>query len=208
MASGTLFAQDFLLTGIAETRDWLDLGEGEVDAIAEALRARLSDGAKSLKEGNTEGLVLFPILDALGWNDRRLVQEKLDNVRRLRVPDAILFLTPEARREAQHKTLSAERYGNAAILVEGKAWERSLDRASGSEATPSAQLQNYLARAYFGSDRRLRFGILTNGRNWRLYDFEAKSLATDFFEVDLAELLAIGSVAMPLFAATAQERRR
>jgi hypothetical protein len=133
------------------------------------------------------------------------VQGQLDKVRRLHVPDAVYFASPEARRAA-HERPPAEHYAEAAFILENKAWEAPLDRAQGRAVTPSAQLQTYLNRAYFGSDRRVRFGVLTNGRLWRLYDYEAKSLATDFFEVDLAALVGVEPAALPLFAPRDEDR--
>jgi hypothetical protein len=103
MGSGTLFAQDFLLTGIRETDDWRGLDDREVDATAAAMRACLADAVPSMREANTETLVIFPIFDALGWGERRLVQGQLDTIRRLHVPDAVYFASPEARRAAQAK---------------------------------------------------------------------------------------------------------
>jgi hypothetical protein len=205
MGSGTLFAQDFLLTGIRDTEDWRALDDRAVDATAVAIRARLTDAVPGMREANTETLVIYPILDALGWGERRLVQGQLDKVRRLHVPDAVYFASPEARRAA-HERPPAEHYAEAAFILENKAWEAPLDRAQGRAVTPSAQLQTYLNRAYFGSDRRVRFGVLTNGRLWRLYDYEAKSLATDFFEVDLAALVGLEPAALPLFAPRDEDR--
>jgi hypothetical protein len=205
MGSGTLFAQDFLLTGIRDTEDWRALDDRAVDATAVAIRARLADAVPGMREANTETLVIYPILDALGWGERRLVQGQLDKIRRLHVPDAVYFASPEARRAAQERP-PAEHYAEAAFILENKAWEAPLDRAQGRAVTPSAQLQTYLNRAYFGSDRRVRFGVLTNGRLWRLYDYEAKSLATDFFEVDLAALVGLEPAALPLFAPRDEDR--
>ena len=205
MISGTLFAQDFLQTGIKDTDDWCALPDNEIATITERLRSALGDAATGLKEANTENLIIFPILDALGWDGRRLEQERMEGKGRINVPDAFLFLDPEARRAASHKK-PEERYAEAALILENKAWEVPLDRAQGREVTPSAQLQTYLNRAYFGSDRHVRFGVLTNGRLWRLYDYEAKSLATDYFEVDLAALLGLAPADLPLFNVKEEDR--
>ena len=51
----------------------------------------------------------------------------------------------------------------------------------------------YLTTADVASDGRIRFGILTNGSVWRLYDRRARPRASGFFEADLADLLQPGN---------------
>ena len=55
--------------------------------------------------------------------------------------------------------------------------------------TPHGQMLRYLTTADIASEGRIRFGILTSGSVWRLYDRRARPLATGFFEADLADLL-------------------
>ena len=42
------------------------------------------------------------------------------------------------------------------------------------------------------SENRIRWGILTNGSVWRLYDYRARPRATAYFEADLGKMLASG----------------
>src|SRR5262249_51523365 len=53
------------------------------------------------------------------------------------------------------------------------------------------QILRYLSRAEVQSDRRIQWGILTNGRHWRLYYQGAKSRLEEYFEVDVAWLLRL-----------------
>ena len=58
---------------------------------------------------------------------------------------------------------------------------------------PHSQLLRYLSTAEIASDGRLRWGILTNGSVWRLYDHRARPRSSGYFEVDLGELLRSGN---------------
>ncbi len=56
---------------------------------------------------------------------------------------------------------------------------------------PSSQMLRYLSRVDVASDRALKWGVLTNGAVWRLYWQDARSRSEDFFELDLAQALAL-----------------
>ena len=61
-----------------------------------------------------------------------------------------------------------------------------LDAREGKQtSSPHAQLLRYLATADINSDGRIRWGILTNGRVWRLYDRRARPRASGYYEADL-----------------------
>ena len=65
----------------------------------------------------------------------------------------------------------------------------------------------YLRRVEDLTTGKLRWGILTNGGHWRLYYQGARSVAEQFFELDLAMALGIAGHDGGLFAPTEQERR-
>src|SRR3546814_7605217 len=64
----------------------------------------------------------------------------------------------------------------------------------------------YLSRADVHSDRRIQWGILTNGRLWRLYWQGARSRSEQFLELDLPAILGLQGFADDLFAPTSAER--
>ena len=59
----------------------------------------------------------------------------------------------------------------------------------GEESAPSTQMLRYLRRIDDLTTGKLRWGILTNGARWRLYYAGARSVAEQFFELDLAAVL-------------------
>ena len=61
--------------------------------------------------------------------------------------------------------------------------------ASGQARTPHGQILRYLATADIASESAIRWGILTNGGTWRLYDYRARPRATGYYEADLAAII-------------------
>ena len=59
----------------------------------------------------------------------------------------------------------------------------------GGRGTPHGQILRYLLSADLASDGGIRWGILTNGRVWRLYDHRSRPRSDGFFEADLGQLL-------------------
>ena len=59
--------------------------------------------------------------------------------------------------------------------------------------TPHGQIFRYLSTAEIASENRIRWGILTNGGVWRLYDCRSRPRASGYFEADLKTLLDPGN---------------
>jgi len=178
---GSLLTQDFLHEGIKETAAWRDLDDTSVTGF----RARLVELFSGFpvtgnpNEATTERNLIDHVLRALGW-DHLLVQQSA-TTRRLDVPDYLLFDDAESFRKANAERQEAQRYQHGIAILEAKRWQRALDRGPGREpdlfddGVPSTQMLRYLSRAEVASDRRIQWGILTNGRHWRLYFQGARS---------------------------------
>src|SRR5665213_2196578 len=195
MMQGQLFTQDFLLHGIHDSPPWQDLAPAEWVAFDAALRdifAPLAEDA-SINEAQTEQLVVERVLRALGWADDYLPQVNLSGRRREDVPDVLLFADAAAKAGAVAEPHYERRYRHGIALLEAKRWLRPLDRGEAENSfdpgAPSSQMLRYLSRADIVSDRKVKWGVLTNGAVWRLYWQDARSRAEEFFEVDVAGLL-------------------
>ena len=141
----------------------------------------------SLVEGYSEALLehhfVRPVLDLLGhvWEPQAPVAE--------RQPD-YAFFADEAGRMAALPADGARRYWQSAIAVgDAKAWDRKLDRplAGGRGwdfANPTFQIYYYLAQT------RCRWGILTNGRLWRLVPGAPQPDIQAYYEVDVPAALS------------------
>ncbi|MCC7284021.1 MAG: restriction endonuclease, partial [Acetobacteraceae bacterium] len=163
-----------------------------VDAFADRLRAIYAPFPTALKpsEATTEQDLIFPILEALGWEF--LTQVAAGAGKERDKPDALLFASPDAKARASAKRREPERYPFAAVVAEHKAWRIDLDRAgSGDGSAPASQMLRYLRSAEDLSEGAIRWGMLTNGRVWRLYSTRARSKAEGFLEIDLAAALGI-----------------
>ena len=165
-------------------------------SFREALQAtvkKVADPAR-LNEAQTEERIVKPILETLGWNACYWVQERLETKGRANVPDYLLFGTSEDFTRADRKSKAAERYPLATAVADAKAWTIDLDRRGSASAAmkhPPARILRYLSRAETQSERKVQWGILTNGRLWRLYYQGAKSRLEEYFEVDIGWVLAV-----------------
>jgi hypothetical protein len=79
--------------------------------------------------------------------------------------------------------------------------------ATGGGDGPVTQMLRYLRRVEDLTTGKLRWGILTNGGQRRLYYQGARSVSEQFFEIHLAMVLAISGHDGGLFALSEQERR-
>lgn len=190
-ASKSLFSQHYLDHRIREHPEW---GEavagpfGQLRALYEAKR----DILPTFNEAQTEAEFIRPALEILGF--AYIPQTPTRRAGRVQRPDYALFADEGAKAEA-YPLQSDEPafYARALAIADAKYWERPLSEVSRDDprdafknTNPSFQMVNYLIGT--GVD----WGILTNGRAWRLYYRQASSTATEFYEVDLVELLESG----------------
>jgi type I restriction-modification system DNA methylase subunit len=136
-------------------------------------------------EAGLEEKFIQPVFESLGWH------LKYQTYLNRREPDYALFLTDDTL----HAALNAGRtspdfWQHAAAVADAKAWHISLDRPTREGANreyPPEQIEWYL-------NHSLRdYGILTNGRLWRLVPRvlgPTKPRFQTYVEVDLPSLLA------------------
>jgi hypothetical protein len=110
--------------------------------------------------------------------------------------DRLLFESDETRRDAAMLKKEGDpeaTFGLAAAILEAKRWDADFTRRFTEDRSyrdASHQIKYYLER----TPERLKWGILTDGRKWRLYG--TKDYATEtYYEVDLPELLTSGNLA-------------
>ena len=191
---GQLFTHYFLNDGIRATPEWRDSGPA-VSAFRERA-AWIYEGFKAYHAPNeavTEQDLVRPILEALGWASYLPQQGSQRNED---IPDHLLFADTESKARAAGRGSSQERYLDALLIEESKRSGLPLDSRDPADrvqtSTPHGQVLRYLSTADTVSDGRIRWGILTNGGVWRLYDHRARPRATGYFEADLAAMLESG----------------
>lgn len=187
MHNKTLFSNHFLETRLAGMPEW---GEDALPTLAmvRALWQKASQYSETWSEAQTEDEFIKPVLEALGWSF--IVQAKAGRGGKVTRPDYALFASESAKNEAYpHQGDDDAFYSRTLAIAEAKYWGRPLSQKDSSgratwkaESNPSHQMVSYL------TGTRAEWGILTNGRVWRLYSREVSSTASEFYEVDLGEV--------------------
>jgi hypothetical protein len=190
-----LFSNHFLENRLSDFDEWQ-----EDAAYRETYKEikSLYDDNKSLierctnNEAELERVFIRPILELLGFSFT--VQASIqDSAKR---PDYALFKDEEDKR-AVYEEDSPDFYAKAVCVADAKAWDRDLDKKTGmgtfTNQNPSYQIDYYLRET--GKE----WGILTNGRKWRLYKEEESHRLDTYFEVDLVECLERGPESFKYF---------
>ena len=195
--TGNLFTDYFLTDGIKATPEWRTsvAAAAQFDTFRDGLHQRYDTLTHSQdpNEAVTEQELIRPILELLGWTDYLPQQGASRNED---IPDLLLFPDADAKERAIAKASAEERYRDAVVVEESKRFGLPLD-ARGQDGrrqatTPHDQIIRYLSTAEVESEGRIRWGILTNGGVWRLYDYRARPRATGYFETNLGEILESG----------------
>ncbi|MBU2462442.1 N-6 DNA methylase, partial [bacterium] len=158
----------------------------EIKALYETNKERLP----GLNESQLRKHFLDKVLEILGWTVD--VEPPTPSGEWAKHPDYALFKDKENLRSAQ--SLSQEGYfSKAACIGEAKQWGRPLDRKLKSEAdpfevqNPSLQISRYLWLS------GVQWGVLTDGKYWRLYERETSKRLDIYYEIDLPSLLEDGT---------------
>ncbi len=194
---GNLFTNYFLTEGIRATTEWRTSISDSTAFAAFRDGVRQSYGTLSSSEGPNEAVteqeLIRPVLKLLGWADY-LPQQ--GTTRNEDIPDYLLFTDAASKERAAGRANPDERFRDAIVVEESKRFGLSLDardREKGRQSrTPHGQILRYLSTADIESESRNRWGFLTNGGLWRLYDYRARPRATGYFEADLGEMLESG----------------
>ena len=184
----SLFSNYYLDSLIVEQTQWADTPNIESDYAA--IKARfdaVAPNAEHLNEAQTEHEFIQPLLEQLGHIFE--VQPTLQAQGPKR-PDYAFFPSAEVHDAAQPHINTNQFFNTALAVGDAKAWSRNLDRKTQDGGDPfNNQNPNYQIDFYLrGADKD--WGILTNGRQWRLYHRQTSYRLDNFYEVDLAALLS------------------
>jgi len=180
----SLFSENFLEHRLPQ---WQSFQEIDPTPIADRLadvwrreRATIDDA----NESQTEDRLIQPILDILGFE--RTVQPSSRLATGRRIPDYALFTSLEDRQASEGSTGLA-RFLSAVALAEAKRFGTALDKrgaGAGPQEDPEAQILDYMWRT------RVKWAILTNGKEWRLYGQAGDLVEAAHFSVpDLPSLI-------------------
>ena len=194
---GHLFTEYFLTEGIGATDEWR-ASVSDAAAFGEfrdGVRQRYDALSRSAdpNEAVTEQELIRPALELLGWADYLPQQGAARNED---IPDLLLFPDAASKERAAARSSAQARYRDAIVVEESKRFGLALDARDSEDGrrsrTPHGQILRYLSTAEVESESRIRWGILTSGGVWRLYDYRARPRATGYFEADLEQMLEPG----------------
>ncbi len=196
-----LFSDYFLDNILPKQEPWqyewhvAEIQAGGVMRQLQQLFTQFTPNAKN--EAQTEEDWIRPVLRLLGHTFEVQVPLQVpDGVQR---PDYFFYQDEAARLANKNKrVLTEDDLQQGAFAVgDAKSWELPLDRtvASSSKSSdpfsnknPSYQIFFYILHS------GLPWGILTNGRQWRLYHARTAHKLDIFYEIDLPTLLEVGDV--------------
>lgn len=190
--NSNLFSGYYLDNRIDELEAW-DCDEQAQEAFDELqeLWDLEQDLVTSYKEDELLDSWIDEVLDVLGFGT--LSETTLPNSGGYN--DRLLFESDEKRRDAAMMKKDGNAtgmYSLSSAVLEAKQWNADFTRRFNEDRSyrdASHQIKYYLER----TPERLQWGILTDGRKWRLYG--TKDYATEtYYEVDLPELLVSGDL--------------
>ncbi len=184
-----LFSDHFLRARLPQWKEWeinveLSSFRKELLSLYESKKTILS----GLNEAQTEDEFIKPVLDLLGYANSYIVQASTKVDHQTNRPDYALF-PDETTKDKAYQKLKDNDYTQCIGVADAKYWERELDLSKSSERdtftnqNPSFQIAGYL------TGTKQKWGILTNGRLWRLYCTESHLPLGNYYQVDLVQLL-------------------
>jgi hypothetical protein len=189
-----LFSDHYLDTLLPQRAGW-DLLRAEAQQVMMDIRAIYTAYTPSHNEAQTEHDLIRPILKRLGHDFE--VQPALKTPDGTKRPDYVLYRNPAALNANKNRVLddTLPRQGGYAV-GDAKYWDRPLDltvRSSGGDASshkdPFSNKNPSYQIAFYMQHSGVEWGMLTNGRLWRLYHAETAHKLDRYYEVDLPALL-------------------
>ncbi|MBX0328120.1 hypothetical protein K2Z83_10565, partial [Oscillochloris sp. ZM17-4] len=179
-----LFADRYLDETLPRRDAWLDLADEAAPALAR-VRALLAAFTPSANEAQTEYELVRPLLELLGHAFE--VQASLHTPAGTKKPDYVFYQDHAALLANKGRALREADLGAAFAVGDAKYWGRRLDVSGAGELdeisrVPARQIAFYMLHS------GVAWGILTNGRRWRLYHRDTARREEIFYEVDLQEL--------------------
>jgi len=146
---------------------------------------------EAINEDQLRKHFLDKVLDNLGWIVD--VEAPIPTGEWSKRPDYAFFLNNESLKTAQ-KGKKDDYFKKVTCIAEAKRLGRPLDKKLKTETdpfevqNPSLQISRYLWLT------GVRWGILTDGKYWRLYERETSKRLDIFYEIDLEDFIESGSV--------------
>jgi len=190
-----LFSNHYLNVTLPHRADWQALAAA-ARPVLDAVRRIYAAYTPSDNEAQIEKDLIRPVLAALGHTFE--VQAPLATSDGTKRPDYIFYRDDAALIGNKSKVLTDDLLrGKAVAIGDAKAWDRPLDKTDkgGGKAGDTLSNKNPSYQiAFYVQQSGVAWGILTNGRLWRLYHGDSAHRLDRYYEVDLPALLEHGDV--------------
>ena len=179
-----LFADYYLNEIVPTLPEWSDGQQfAEARAVLQRLRARRQQiDPAALDEAQLEEQWVKPVLDALGHHFSVQVKIRYRD-RGHRKPDYVLVRSDDEAHALTSEIYAPDQIAHALAVADAKRWGVRLDQSAPNQRNPAQQIDEYLRYS------ELSWGVLTDGRYWRLYHRDTSKYNT-YYAVDLDQLLA------------------
>jgi hypothetical protein len=190
-----LFSDHYLNVTLPRREDWQTLAVA-ARPVLDAVKSIYAAYTPSDNEAQIERDLIRPVLAALGHTFE--VQAPLATSDGTKRPDYVFYRDDTALIGAKSKILTDDLLRGKAIAIgDAKSWDRPLDRTDKGRGKAGDALSNKNPSyqiAFYVQQSGVEWGILTNGRLWRLYHADSAHKLDRYYEVDLPALLAHGGV--------------
>jgi hypothetical protein len=188
-----LFSDHYLNEILPTLPSWRAL-EAQARPVLAQVAEIVARFTPSTNEAQAEEELIRPILKLLGHE--YAVQPALKTPDGAKKPDYVFYGDKAAKDARTNQMLTDQLPQQGGYAVgDAKYWNRPLDRAIKTNDdkfftnhNPSYQIAFYMQHS------GVAWGILTNGKCWRLYHKDTAHKLDHFYEVDLQELLQSGDV--------------
>lgn len=158
----------------------------EIKEIRDSLKALLQTlQPEKLSESQLEEEWIRPVLRQLGHHFQVQINIRFRKSRL--IPDYVLAANASDASQLTKDIYTPKEIRHCLAVADAKAWGTNLDQAkSKTDRNPSQQIDDYIRYS------ELKWGILTDGRYWRLYERNT-SKNNVYYAVDLVTLLEQGT---------------
>jgi hypothetical protein len=177
--SNNLFSNHFLQERLNDLDDWKQAEiEDKFEELQELWEKKKDYLQNEPNEDNTQEHFIDPILTQILDHYTDLEAQKNISGETLN-PDYLFFENFNQHLDAEDDE-DKEKFGYSYALGDAKRWDRKLDKSASNNTNPAFQIYNYVDRL------RAPWGVLTNGKKWRLYSYEDCEADT-YYEIDIVE---------------------
>jgi Alw26I/Eco31I/Esp3I family type II restriction m6 adenine DNA methyltransferase len=181
-----IFSSHYLLERLPQAGPKIWPSDKEVLSIYKKIQGLYTKiNKQKWNEADTERRFIDKVFTEIGFG--YLNQNRIPETERRLVPDYFLYPSQEEADKAIEMS-SHNKYRLAISIAESKRWDHNLDQpSSGKGKAPKGRYPHQQIRDYLNESEHIKWGILTNGKEWRLYSKDGRS--SKFFEIDLEACL-------------------